>query len=303
MPDEKSICETLEIYLKDIPPEVKKVEVAFFGGSFTAIDRELQDYYLKSIGQSPYRSLIDGIRLSTRPDYINSEILALLRHHGVETVELGVQSLVDEVLELSGRGHSVQDVENAMELLKSWHFRTGIQLMPGLPGDNEARILFSGEKALALAPDDMRIYPTIVLKDTELEKMFNLGDFSPLSLEDAVELSARLYDSFIKAGINVIRMGIHPMEMASDSVIAGPYHTSLGFLIKSRSRLKDMLKRISMNESSGARGVEIFIPSICAEEYIGMKKGNIEFLKNYFRLDYVNYSIDHIENPEFNFFY
>ncbi len=304
MPDEKSIGNTLEVYLKNLPTSVKRVEVAFFGGSFTAIEKDLQEYYLSLIGQSPYRSRIDGIRLSTRPDYINGEILALLKYYGVETVELGVQSLVDEVLELSGRGHSVEDVENAMELLKSEGFRRGIQLMPGLPGDNEESIIFSAQKTLSLAPDDVRIYPTVVLKDTELERMYSRGEFTPLSLEMAVELSARIYDMFLPAGINIIRMGIHPMEMASESVVAGPYHTSLGFLVKSRSRLNKLLTSIeSLGETHGVRGLEILLPSICPEEYIGLKRGNIEFLQSYFKMDYIKYSISDVSKPEFTFFY
>jgi len=304
MPDSESIENIIATYLSQIPETVERVEVAFFGGSFTAIDRDLQRYYLESVRDSEYYDRISGIRLSTRPDCIDDEIVSMLLSYGVETVELGVQSFSDKVLELSGRGHSAEDVDKAMEVLKQNKLRTGIQLMPGLPGDNDDSVIYSAQRTAALAPDDVRIYPTVVLRDTELADMYEKGMFIPFSLEKAVKLSSILYDMFLENGINVIRMGIHPMEMSEDSVIAGPYHTSFGFLVKSRSRLNSLIEKISDDKrSADATGIELFFPSKCAEEYIGMRKNNISLLKKHFGFRGIKYSISDMREPLFSFFY
>ncbi len=302
LPDAASIDETIDLYLKNLSPAVERVELAFFGGSFTGIDRTIQISYLESVRNSKYAERINGIRVSTRPDYIDEEGAELLKRYDVETVELGVQSFSDEVLEKSGRGHTGEDVDMAIGILKSKGFRTGIQLMPGLPGDTFDSVMFSGIRTLELAPDDVRIYPTVVLRDTELEDLYRSGRYNPLSLDDAVDISARLYGLFISEGINVIRMGIHPMEMSDVSIVAGPYHTAFGFLVKSRYRLMNMLSEIDgIEHETTCENLSIKIPSLCSEEYIGMRKNNMDYIKKHFALKNLTYQINDISRPVYFF--
>lgn len=296
-PDPGSIKDTIALYLSRLSRSVEKVEAAFFGGSFTAIPMDEQRGYLSVIKPYLDDGVIHSIRISTRPDAVNMEILDLLSGYGVETVELGVQSFSNRVLELSGRGHSAEDVFRAMELLKQYRFRTGIQLMPGLPGDDPDTCIRSAETAVSLGADDARIYPVVVLKDTALEQMYLKGEYTPLTLEEAVEVSAEIYRIYSDNNVNVIRIGLHPVDLGSGTVIAGPYHTALGFLVKARYR-RAILERLMRGQSSIAdagEGVTLVIPSDCAEEYIGMKKGNIDYLKELFALKELKYSIRAVE--------
>jgi len=294
----EALHETVEKYLSDIPGTIEKVEIAFFGGSFTAIPYNEQIEYLSAVEPYIKNGIISSVRISTRPDYIDKTGLDILKKYHVETVELGVQSFSDEVLNASGRGHGSGDVYVAVSLLKKYGFRTGIQLMPGLPEDSYARSIMSAESTLKLMPDDVRIYPAVVLKDTVMEKLFNENKYNPLTLEEAVELCSVMYGMFIKSGISIIRMGLHPMDLSGGKVVAGPYHEALGFLIKSRYRrgiIEEIIKNdISLNTSDA---LSLVIPEKMKEEYIGMKKENIEYLKNKFKLKVLDYTFGDIEIP------
>jgi histone acetyltransferase (RNA polymerase elongator complex component) len=296
----ESLHKTIESYLSAVHQTVKKIEIAFFGGSFTAIPPAEQIEYLSAVQPYIERGIINSLRISTRPDYIDDVKLAVLKKYHVETVELGVQSFSDDVLNAAGRGHSSLHVMDAVSLLKKSGFRTGIQLMPGLPSDNYERSIYSAERTVNLLPDDIRIYPAVVLKDTTMEKMFNENKFVPLTIEAAVELCSVMYGMFIEKGINVIRMGLHPMDLSCGNVVAGPYHAALGFMIKSRYR-RGILERVIDNAadfSSGKQKLSVVIPEKMKEEYIGMKKENIYYLKDKYSLQQLDYTFGNVEIPQ-----
>ena len=183
----------IEKYLRTIKDKQANVEIAFFGGSFTGIPMDEQNSLLALANEYLYRGQIDYIRLSTRPDYINNIILENLKKYNVKIVELGIQSMDKDVLSAANRGHSPEDVEEAIKLLKQEGFIVGAQLMVGLPKDNEEKALETAKKIVELKPHIARIYPVLVIKDTYLEKMYRYGTYKPLSIEQAVKISKRCY--------------------------------------------------------------------------------------------------------------
>jgi len=296
----ESLHKTIEKYLSAVPVTVEKIEIAFFGGSFTAIPDCEQVEYLSAV--SPYidNGVIDSVRISTRPDYIDKKKLDVLRKNHVETVELGVQSFSADVLAASGRGHTAEHVIDAVSLLKEYGFRTGIQLMPGLPADTAERSVQSAEKTVELRPDDVRIYPAVVLKDTVMEKLYLERKFKPLTIEAAVDICSIMYGMFYENGINIIRMGLHPMDLSGGNVIAGPYHEALGFMVKSRYKrgiLENLIKNF-FDLNNGKTQISLMLPDKMKEEYIGMKKENILYLQDKFHITRFDYKFGDIENPE-----
>lgn len=209
-----------------------KKEVAFYGGTFTGLPQGLMKDYLATAFGFKRSGRIDSIRVSTRPDLIDDSVCETLKSYGVETVELGVQSMNDRVLRLSGRGHTAADTIKAIETLKSLSFDVVAQLMPGLPGDDESTIVESAIKAAGLRPDAARLYPTVVVKGTELHEMYIKGEYEPWTLPSMVSALKKAVDIFEKAGIPVIRVGLHNSEAFAAKVIAGPYHPSLRDLIR-----------------------------------------------------------------------
>lgn len=209
------------------------VEIAFFGGNFTTIATELQLAYLQAAHPFVESGAVSGIRLSTRPDAINADILQRLKQHGVVCIELGVQSLDAEVLARSGRGHGPEAVGESAALIKAWGFQLGVQLMLGLPGDTAEKALATARAAIALQPDMARIYPTLVIEDTELARQYRAGRYQPLTLAAAVEQCHAVWQLFRAAGIPVIRMGLHSSaELNDGSVLAGPWHPAFGELVQ-----------------------------------------------------------------------
>ncbi len=287
-PNMPAVAAVIEKYLSAVSTSVEKVELAFFGGSFTGIEPELQERYLSWIQPYIEKGEISSIRVSTRPDYITGASLALLKKYHVETVELGVQSFDDEVLEASGRGHSSDDSVKAVKLIKESGFRSGIQLLPGLPKDTPQKSVRTAEITVSLKPDDVRIYPAVVLKDTALETLFSSGDYTPMTIEETVELCSVMYGMFYENGINIIRMGLHPMDFTEgdNPVVAGPYHPAIGFMIKSRYRRRalETLFKDWRSEHSDSRPVSLLLPGKNREEFIGMNRENIFYLKEKFFL-------------------
>ena len=219
------IKEIIEEHLELLPKNSEK-EVAFFGGTFTGIDKRIQEGYLATVKPYIDRGLIDGIRLSTRPDYINEKILDLLLKYGVTTIELGVQSLDDEVLAKSERGYKSNIVEAASTLIKSYGFKLGIQIMPGLPGSSNKTDYETAEKVLKIKPDMVRIYPTLVINNTKLEKMYYNNEYSPMELKEAIIRVLPIMVLFELSDINIIRVGLQPSDdLCEEGVIkAGPFH-------------------------------------------------------------------------------
>ncbi len=206
-------------------------EVAFYGGSFTGLPVNIQEEYLAAAKVFVDDGRINALRISTRPDYIDAEVIKRLLRFRVETVELGVQSLDDEVLALSGRGHDRSAVELATGLIKEAGIALGIQLMPGLPGDSTERFMQTILGSVALAPEFVRIYPTLVIKDTELAGLHAAGRYTPWELADMVELLKKAVAVFDSAGIKIIRMGLHGSAELEQSLIDGPYHPDLRGLV------------------------------------------------------------------------
>lgn len=217
-------------------------EIAFFGGSFTAIDR---DYMLELLSAAyPYvkSGEVSGIRISTRPDCITEEILDLLKQYGVTSIELGAQSMDDEVLEANRRGHTAQDVLNASEMIKNAGFELGLQMMTGLYKDTAEKSLETAKKIIEIKPQTVRIYPTVVLKNTYLAELYLSDEYKPLNVDDSVKLCAVLVPMFEKAGIRVIRLGLHSGSDIKENMLAGGFHDSFGELVKSRMMVNKILE-------------------------------------------------------------
>ncbi|WP_353093893.1 radical SAM protein [Tissierella praeacuta] len=211
------------------------IEVAFYGGSFTAIDMDIQKELLAIPYDYKRKGKIDGIRLSTRPDCIDEKILKNLKDYLVDTIELGVQSLDDSVLYASGRGHTSEDVYKASELIKDFGFNLGLQMMLGLPGDTWEKAVYTCKEFIKLSPYCVRIYPTLVIKDTYLEKQFLDGEYLPISFKESIELSSLLLMLYKINNIDVIRIGLQPTEniQLGKDVVAGPFHPAFRQVVES----------------------------------------------------------------------
>ncbi|MGN0521572.1 MAG: elongator complex protein 3 [Eubacterium sp.] len=217
-------------------------EIAFFGGSFTAIDREYMMQLLSAAYTYVKDGSVKGIRISTRPDFIDSEILTLLKSYGVTSIELGAQSMDDEVLTANLRGHSSEDVKKASALIKEYGFELGLQMMTGLYMDTEEKALKTAQEIISLSPQTVRIYPTVVLKNTYLEQLYSSGEYTPLNAEESAELCARLVPMFENAGIKIIRLGLHSSKDIKENMLCGGFHDSFGEIVKSKIMLNKILQ-------------------------------------------------------------
>lgn len=209
------------------------VELAFFGGSFTGIDEKDMITYLKIVQPYIEKGEIKSIRISTRPDYINEKILDILKQYNVRDIELGAQSLNEEVLAFAKRGHTVKDVENASRLIKDYGFSLGLQMMIGLPLDSVERSKETAKKILELGAKSTRIYPTLVINNTDLADLYKAGKYKALSLEEAVDWTAEIYKVFSQTDITILRVGLHPSEalIKGEQLLAGPFHVSFKELV------------------------------------------------------------------------
>ena len=250
-------------------------QIAFFGGSFTAIDRS----YMLSLLEAAYpyvqEGLVSGIRISTRPDAINGEILDICARYGVEAIELGAQSMDEEVLKKNARGHSAWDVETAARLISARGFSLGLQMMTGLYGDTPEKAMETAERLSALHPDTMRIYPTILLPHTPLEILYRQGLYRPQTLEEAVELGAKLLLFFESRRIPVIRLGLHDSQQLRQERIAGPYHPALRELCESRVMRERMEREVG--EKRGWVTLAVHPKSI--SRAVGQKKSNLRYFE------------------------
>ncbi len=230
LPGADEVAHTIESHLATWKGVGRK-EVAFYGGSFTGLPLDVQSGYLEIAGRYLKARLLDGVRISTRPDYVDDPVVDCLIRHGVTTVELGVQSMDDEVLRLSGRGHDSRCTEEAVEKLKRFA-SVGLQFMPGLPGDTVETILETAEKIITLSPEFARVYPVLVLKNTPLENMYRNGGYAPWALDDMVSVCRKISGMFKKAGIPIVRMGLHPSNDLIENLVCGPFHPSFRQLVE-----------------------------------------------------------------------
>lgn len=265
------------------------IEVAFYGGSFTAVTPELQRDLLGPAYEAMNRGQISHIRISTRPDAVSEGKLTLLSAFGVSIIELGVQSMDDIVLARAGRGHTSRDVLRAVALIKSWGFSLGLQLMVGLPGDSTVKALNTCAEIIALRPDFVRIYPCLVLRGTELAENYRRGDYKPWPLEEAVDVCKNMLIKFAKAGIPVIRIGLQPSEEISWSgdVLAGPYHPALRELVESAVAREQMTQLLAKARSrfGQLRQAGFMVPATDLSIVKGQKNSNIEYLKKQFGIE------------------
>ncbi len=217
-------------------------EIAFFGGSFTAIDRAYMLELLEAAYPYVKGGQVKGIRISTRPDCIEREVLDLLKQYGVTSIELGAQSMDDEVLAANRRGHNAQSVVDASQLIKSYGFELGLQMMTGLYKDTEEKAIETAKRIIAIAPQTVRIYPTVVLKGTYLAELYLNEEYKPLNADESAELCARLVPMFEDAGIKIIRLGLHSSKDIKENMLAGGFHDSFGELVKSRIMVNKILE-------------------------------------------------------------
>jgi histone acetyltransferase (RNA polymerase elongator complex component) len=261
------------------------VQVAFYGGSFTALPLEVQQAYLEPVQRFIDSGRVAGIRLSTRPDGINADVLALLKRYHVGTVELGVQSMDDDVLLLSGRGHTAADTVHAVRLLREQGFTIGLQLMPGLPGDKAETFQATVDRIVGLKPDFVRIYPALVIRDTPLAVLYETGRYAPLPLDAAITLCRDALDRFEEAGIEVIRIGLQATDelAAPGTIIAGPFHPAFRQLVESSRFLGKMEQRLPPGTGSGP--VTFRVNPADLSTAIGQNRANIHAISDRHGLD------------------
>jgi len=273
-------AETVRSALSAVPSGAG-YELAFYGGSFTAIPAEQQIELLLAAQAARERGAVASLRVSTRPDAIDEDRLERLKQYGVETVELGAQSMCDEVLVLSGRGHTAEDTRRASERVRAAGLHLILQMMTGLPGSGPEEDIRTGEEVIALHPDGVRIYPTVVIRDTPLEEMWRKGEYAEHTVEDAVKVCARLLPMFDAAGIPVIRLGLNPTEeLSGGAAVAGAYHPALGELVRSRV-LRNQMVALLEGTPPGSR-VVFRVPGRMLSAAVGQHRENLRFLAERF---------------------
>ena len=280
-----SVTDADEIIRKHLAtiPAGNEVEIGFFGGNFTGIELELQRAFLEMAQRYVSAGMVKSIRLSTRPDYIDAQVLALLRKYSVGTIELGAQSLDEEVLRLAGRGHTAREVREASHLILAQGFLLGLQMMIGLPGDDAETAIKTAKEFIELGANCTRIYPTLVIRNTELEQSFHAGKYVPLSLEEAVSRVADIVPLFTGAGIKILRIGLHPSDGLIDhsSLVAGPFHVAFGEMVYSEiwRRLFSKMKFPADNRNS----LLLTVPVGMRNAAIGHKASNKALLLEQYR--------------------
>ncbi len=270
-------------YLETVSTEESTVEVAFFGGSFTGLEIETQESFLRVA--SEFGARLDGIRLSTRPDYISKEILELLKKYGVTTVELGVQSSDDDVLRLNSRGHTFCDVVNASKLIKEYGISLGHQMMLGMYGSTPEKDMKTVSDIIALEPSCVRIYPVITLKDTALEDLYQEGKYEPYSTETAAKLAKQAVCAFREKKIEVIRVGLHASEdlEGEGNLVAGPYHPAFGEIVESLIYRDEIECEILLNDAKNC-DFQFICKKGDVSKAVGHKKMNLEYFRRKYNI-------------------
>ena len=286
----EDVKNTIEYYLNNFKDDNKYIEVAFFGGSFTGIDVDKQKELLSVAYEYIKNKKIDSIRISTIPDYINKEILQMLKSYGVKTIELGVQSTNDYILNKSKRGHTFEDVKKASKLIRKNGFILGHQMMVGLPESTRQDEINTAKDLIKLKPKIVRIYPVLVIKGTQLEKDYESGEYTPLTVEQAVETAKDLLVLFNKKKINVIRIGLQNTNEITDpntkksQVVAGPYHPAFRQLVESRlwyDNIANEIKKVNSNVTH----IQIDVNPSDINNAVGHKRINIEKINDTYNTD------------------
>lgn len=252
-------------------------ELAFYGGTFTAIAADVMRFVLDTASLWVERGVFSGIRFSTRPDRLGPEIRCILADYPVRTIELGVQSLVDSVLLASGRGYRAAAVSDAVASVRAMGWELGIQLMLGLPGDQREKFLASVFAAIDLKPDFVRLYPTLVLPGTVLADRHAAGRYRPLTIDEAVAWCTEAYEAFVEADIPVVRMGLHadPALQKPGAVAAGPYHPAFGYLVKVNWWRRQVDRFLAAADRTSGKRLLLRAPARYISEVHGPARGNI----------------------------
>lgn len=245
-----AFCNQKSITGQNVPPSFEETEhiieenlktlsnhdnkIAFFGGSFTGIGNDLMEGYLKIAYRYVKEGKVGGIRLSTRPDYIDDEILDILEKYSVTNIELGAQSLDDDVLKAVGRGHSAKQVEDAVEKIRARGIGLGLQMMVGLPEDSYEKSINTAKKIVACKAEETRIYPTVIIKNTRLAALYENGEYKPMSFDECVDTAADCYSIFFDNNVKVLRIGLQNSKELKESAVGGFYHDALGEIVYSR---------------------------------------------------------------------
>ena len=269
-PDINQAQKTIEEHLSS---GKKAAQIAFFGGSFTGIDVKKQNEYLSLAQKYIISGAVESIRLSTRPDYIDGETVKRLVSYGVKNIELGAQSMDEEVLLASGRGHSAHDVEKAAEIISDSNVVLGLQMMTGLPCDTPEKCMYTARRFKELGAKETRIYPTVVLRGTLLAKMYENGEYIPQSVEQAVDISAKLYRYFKDNCIEILRIGLPDSSDLRENYLAGAYHPSLGEMVISRD-IRNTIEMLSAGSQLNIRVNPRFISKVN-----GNRRCNIEYFR------------------------
>ncbi len=280
-PSREDMAATVDRYLTTISGrDIKNVEIAFYGGSFTGIPIKLQQEYLSAAKAYKDRGLVQKIHLSTRPDYIDDAILNNLKNFGADIIELGVQSFDEEVVRLSNRGHDPEAVFQASRQIQDNGFELGLQLMIGLPGDSYEKSIYSAKEAVKIRPSIARLYPTVIIRDTALHEMYMRGEYRPLSTEEAVRTTKDMYLILADAGINVIRIGLKSTDLINvGGETAGGYHPAFRQLVESeiaREQLEYQLQPLL----PGIREATFLCSPRSFSNMIGNRKANRIYFEN-----------------------
>lgn len=300
---EDELRQTIEEYLVSFKDKRAYKEIAFFGGSFTGIDIEDQERLLRVANEYIKAKKIDGIRISTRPDYIDKKILKMLKKYNVKSIELGVQSTNDYILNRCKRGHTYEDIKRASKLIRRYRFNLGHQMMIGLPDSTKIDEINTARQLIKLKPKMIRIYPVLVIKDTELEKEYLKGTYKPIPLAQAVETCKELVYMFDKKKIDIIRIGLQNTDNITDpqangsDVIAGPYHPAFGQLVEDSIWYDCIVNKIK-KISAKVKEVEIKVNKQDVCNVIGHKKSNILKLKEVYDVEAQVTGVDYLKPGE-----
>ena len=282
----------IDDYLENIKNEEAGIEIAFYGGSFTAIETNLQEELLEMAYEYIKEGKIESVRISTRPDCINKEILKRLKKYKVKTIELGVQSANDYILKRTNRGHTFEDVKKASKMIRWNGFKLGHQMMVGLPESTRIDEINTARALIKLKPKMVRIYPVLVVKNTQLEKEYQEGKYDPLPLVQAVEICKELVRMFADKKIEIIRVGLQNTDEIAEprckqsEVVAGPYHPAFRQLVESAmwyDAIVEKIKKLNMK----VKEVEVSVNPIDANNVIGHKKENVMKLKDTYDVDLI----------------
>ena len=287
----------IEEYLPTIPKDAS-VEIAFFGGSFTAIDEKVQNELLSVAKEYVDKGLVSDIRMSTRPDCISVDILNRLKEYKTTIIELGVQSMDAKVLHDSARGHDIESVIKSAHLIKDSGINLGLQMMVGLPSDTEEKCIETAKKFIELDPFCVRIYPTLVVKDTGLETLLNKGEYKPFTLEQCIQIVKKLLVLFYVNNINVIRVGLQATEdiQLGKGIVDGPYHPAFRELVEGEM-IKDYLYYLVIQNKT-VSNVEMKTNNKNISKIVGNKKSNKLFFKNEFNIN-MKVKVENLEEDEF----